>query len=384
MSPQSKHQGRIKISGYKSLDNLEIKDIGPFMVFAGPNASGKSNVFDALKFASSVLNYGATRAIKESGGFKSIHCRKRKKDYRKTFNLEIDWPIKRKDKTETLAKYQLKIHNLDSKPVIYEKLLHGSEIKYEREGKSLKKTNLKDDHFNEYISKYIPEDHTSLNVAEIFLDGSISRMLSNIKKYAIDPNAAREPSRSETSDAELEPNGKNLAAVLSRLEREDQTSAEEICELISHLVPSIQNFKTEESKLDTSVSLNFREVGHASLFPPGLISDGTFYILCILVAALTDRDEPGLSLIEEPERGIHPKAMEELSKLLQNEASWERPIFLTTHSESIIRTCNIESIVFLNKVNGITKGKSASLPAGLNIPLDEAWLTNMLNGGLPW
>lgn len=374
--------GRIKVSGFKSLDNFEIKNIGPFMVFAGPNASGKSNLFDALRFASTTLNSGAKRAIKEFGGFKSVHCRKRRKEYRKTFNFEIDWPTLDEEKKLNLSKYQIKIQELDREPVIYEKLTIDGETIFERDGKLLKRISKGEEFLEKFLEKYIKDDQPVLPYVRS--GGPALFLLSEIKKFAIDPNAAREPNKTEMSDADLESSGKNLAAVLYRLEREDKESAEEICEIMAHLVPSIQNFKTEESRLDTSVSLNFREVGHASLFPPGLISDGTVYLLCLLVAALTGRKAAGFKLIEEPERGIHPKAVEELSKLLQEEATWEKPIFLTTHSESIIRTCKPESIVFMNKINGITKGKAAVLPAGIDIPLDEAWLSNMLNGGLPW
>lgn len=375
-------KGRVKISGFKSLDNFEIENIEPFMVFAGPNASGKSNLIDAFRFASSVINTGAKRAIKEFGGFKSVHCRKRKKEYRKTFTFEIDWPIKNKAGELTLTKYHLKVQKMDSTPTLYEKLTAEGEIIFERDGKTLKKVE-KDDNFLEpFLQKYIKDDQSILIYGSSHTN--IISLLGETKKFAFDPNAAREPNKAEASDVELDQNGKNLAAVLSRIEKEDKPTTQEICDLMAHLVPSIKEFKTEESRLDTSVSLNFREIGHASLFPPGLISDGTVYILCILVAALTSKKETELKLIEEPERGIHPKAVEELSKLLQDSATWDTPVFLTTHSESIIRTCKTESIVFLNKSNGITKGTAAALPPGIKIPLDEAWLTNMLNGGLPW
>ena len=38
----------IKINGFKSFNNFEM-EFSPFTVIAGANASGKSNLFDALK-----------------------------------------------------------------------------------------------------------------------------------------------------------------------------------------------------------------------------------------------------------------------------------------------------------------------------------------------
>ena len=44
---------RIKIQGYKSLVNLEL-NLKPLSVLVGPNASGKSNLLDALQLLSQI------------------------------------------------------------------------------------------------------------------------------------------------------------------------------------------------------------------------------------------------------------------------------------------------------------------------------------------
>src|SRR5258708_17499497 len=44
---------RVKIKGYKSLEDVEV-DLQPLSVFFGPNASGKSNFLDALQLLSRI------------------------------------------------------------------------------------------------------------------------------------------------------------------------------------------------------------------------------------------------------------------------------------------------------------------------------------------
>ena len=63
----------LKVENYKSLENLSL-DIRSFMVFVGPNNSGKSNIFDALTFLSDFVKgeTEARRAVQERGGFGSI------------------------------------------------------------------------------------------------------------------------------------------------------------------------------------------------------------------------------------------------------------------------------------------------------------------------
>lgn len=53
---------RIKINGYKSFNNLEVR-LQPLSVFFGPNAAGKSNFLDALQLLSAIVT---SRTLKEA------------------------------------------------------------------------------------------------------------------------------------------------------------------------------------------------------------------------------------------------------------------------------------------------------------------------------
>ena len=117
-----------------------------------------------------------------------------------------------------------------------------------------------------------------------------------------------------------------------------------------------------------------------------MVSDGTIYALCLLVAVLTRVKQPGITIIEEPERGLHPKAIGELIDFIREHASTHHPIILTTHSESVVRSLELEELYFVSKSQGKTQIKDVR-KSGVDknkIPLDTAWLTNLLGGGLPW
>lgn len=119
-----------------------------------------------------------------------------------------------------------------------------------------------------------------------------------------------------------------------------------------------------------------------------MISDGAIHALCLLVAAL-DALDYGITLIEEPERGLHPKATREIIGLMRQQASPERPIWLTTHSESVARASRLEELVLVDKMDGRTRMKSTDsanlTPDDLApLTLDEAWLSNLFGGGIPW
>jgi len=157
-------------------------------------------------------------------------------------------------------------------------------------------------------------------------------------------------------------------------------------ELIS---PGIEKIETQQQQLDGKTAIVFKKQGTRRKFPSHMISDGTIYAFCLLAAVLDSGPNHGMTLIEEPERGLHPKAIRELIGLIRQQASPKNPIWLTTHSESVVRAARLEELVLVDKEGGRTTMKhadSGKLTQDDLFPLtlDEAWLSNLFDGGLPW
>jgi len=58
---------RIEISGFKTFTNFSM-EVTPFLVILGPNASGKSNLFDAIRLLSRSAESDLSSAVKEMRG----------------------------------------------------------------------------------------------------------------------------------------------------------------------------------------------------------------------------------------------------------------------------------------------------------------------------
>ena len=58
---------RIEIDGFKSFEAFSL-DLRPFMAVVGPNASGKSNLFDALRFLSLLAQHDIRTAMVDLRG----------------------------------------------------------------------------------------------------------------------------------------------------------------------------------------------------------------------------------------------------------------------------------------------------------------------------
>ncbi len=135
--------------------------------------------------------------------------------------------------------------------------------------------------------------------------------LRNIRLYRIEPKSCLENYRTIQDPSKLHRDGRNLPAVLSRLEKNDDLR-ESIIEWLELVVPGLETVQTQTERLTGSTALAFKEAGQDKWFPAHFISEGTIYLLSLLVAIL-DRPPVGLTLIEEPERGLHPKAILQLA-----------------------------------------------------------------------
>ncbi len=375
---------RLKIENFKSIDSLEVKGLAPFSVFAGANGSGKSNFFDALDFVSLFVRGGLEIARHEHGGFANIQSKKREGEDAKTFSFEIECDLLEKQKEmPTTFLYLLSSDFLDSDPKIEEYLYVNGE-------RSIERIRSKFVHYENGTESLLAGEFPSIySVLPHFPTHPLTKLLRNLHVYRIDPTGAKEPDKSDLDPTmQLERKGNNLASVLHRLEG-DEAIREEIQDWMEMIVPGIENIQTEHQRLDGSTAVRFKEEGIENPFPAHLVSDGTMHALCLLVAVLDAPSGCGITLIEEPERGLHPKAIRKLIDLMRQQASSENPIWLTTHSESVVRALKLSEFVLVDKIDGRTTMKSADdgnisqedlAPLGL----DEAWLSNLLAGGIPW
>jgi predicted ATPase len=367
---------RIRIGGFKSVADMTLEQLDPYSVFAGANGAGKSNLMDALAFVGAVVATGPAAAIKKFGGFSQMHCYKLDEEKAKTFEFDIDVTLDGKKYA-----YALKVHDMDRAPFLEESLVLDGRILIQRAKDKqftlIDKANLK--------SVELLRFPDNMALMMFFQDLPIYQFLTNIRIFRFEPLGAKEPDASSTDASELDTRGHNVATMLAAMEKDDQARTQ-ITEWMELLVPGMQKVLTEQQRLDGGTAISFIENGTSKVFPARLISDGTIYALCIMVAVLSRAKGTGITLIEEPERGIHPQAITELVQLMRDNATPEHPVFVTTHSESLVRASTKEELWLVDKAAGKTIVKNAaqnSADLG-DLNLDTAWLMNMFGAGLPW
>ena len=404
----------LEIKGFKSIQNVELKDVSPFMVLAGANGTGKSNFVDALAFLSKVIDMGVSKAVSEFGSIENLISPKHKAgdiSYKIEFEIEkqiyqYEIMIALKNIASRVKEESLKI--LKSGEIIFDSDKIRNELEAKKEsntsdnligagllgalggliwGAMKESDQIGQDIINGVTTgiglKLLTDEKYSSNDSFLRQNKELQG-LKNVKIFRIDPFTIKNRRSTANNLEELNRDGSNIAAVLEKLEKNNELR-EQIIEWMSLIVPEMKKVSVKTQNIDSSKGLFFEE-DSGNRFPAHMVSDGTIYALCLLVAVLTRVKQPGITIIEEPERGLHPKAISELIGFIREYVSPHHPIILTTHSESVVRSLELEELYFVSKSQGKTQIKDVR-KSGVDknkIPLDTAWLTNLLGGGLPW
>lgn len=320
---------RLVIENFKSIERIELIEPNSFTVFVGPNGSGKSTIFEALEFVNALGRMRSHEMVESLFGGSESLLRRGCNELPAYFLIDFGF-------------VELKEHfNFSpSKPI--------------EEYPS---------HFDNREKR--PFYHPSVDM----FDDNFSRIF--IKNKDLERFRLNDNQRLSLSTTNLE---KVLKRILTH-----KTLKTEIFEWLELFVPG---FKAVE--VDDRDELHWFEQSTLGYFTKNLISDGTYNILALLTAVYQS-DKPQFLCIEEPENGLNPKVVKEFVNLCRYACEeFGHFIWLNTHSESLVSQLTPNEIILVDKKEGATKTKQVK---GMNLhglPMDEAWLSNALGGGIPW
>jgi predicted ATPase len=131
----------------------------------------------------------------------------------------------------------------------------------------------------------------------------------------------------------MAPDGTGLHSALMNMALNDPDSWQQLQTDLRRIIPSIRRLRhTKTAMPHQPASLLFDTVGADSL-PANQVSEGTLLVLGLL-AALHAPGRPSLVLLDDLDRGLHPRAQKELISLLRGllGTNPDLQILATTHS----------------------------------------------------
>ncbi len=206
----------------------------------------------------------------------------------------------------------------------------------------------------------LPEDESRFPASTWF-----KRYISEgVQRIALNSAALRRPSPPQSPRAFL-PDGSNLPWVIFDLEKNHPKRLQEWIAHIRTALPDLRVITTVERPEDRHRYLVV-EYDTGLKAPSWTVSDGTLRMLALTILAyLPDID--GIYLIEEPENGIHPRAVETILQSLSS--VYDAQILLATHSPVILSQTRADQLLCFAR----TSQGETDIVRGSDHPRLEEW-----------
>jgi len=378
----------IKINGFKSFHNFEM-EFTPLTVIAGANASGKSNLFDALMLLSRLAEVDIRTAFSEQrGNALELFTKYDEDTYANEMEFTVEMLVNRiiKDNwggevelNNTRLRYNILItrkqnsigfeglyiknESLEKIPEKDDKWLKqfkearelsktlragGSKdsfiktedegnriaIKMRQDGKAGRKTTPADT-----ISQTVLGGVNSVDFPHVF---AAKEEMRSWKYLQLIPEHLREQTKQEPGikDA-ITSSGKNLASALYRIKQTDEYNLREISRDLNKFIPEFSEVNVIDDKANQQFIIKLKGEDSRE-FSSSVLSEGTLRLLALCILLYDDK-HTGLLCFEEPENGIHPfriKAMAKLLKELSSDFNDDniplRQVIVNTHSALLV------------------------------------------------
>jgi len=174
----------------------------------------------------------------------------------------------------------------------------------------------------------------------------------------------------------------NIAPFLYYLRNKHHQTYKHIIESIRLVTPFFDNFILIPDP-SGKVRLSWRQRG--SDYPLGAhhLSDGTIRFIC-LATALLQPSLPSTFIIDEPELGLHPYAVEILAELIKS-AAQKTKLIISTQSAALVDYFNPEDVIIVSRRKGASifrRLEKKELSDWLeDYSLGDLWRKNIIGGG---
>lgn len=379
----------IQARGYRSLKMVD-QTVSEFQALVGPNASGKTTFLDVIDLLGDITrNRGDVSSVirKRSSSFEKLLWLGAG-DY---FQFAVEAKIPESVRTQmshekrnfTHVRYEIEIgidrganeigvnHETlwlaSQKPVVskqaemFPREIDSPRSLLLRPGQGVKTLLKKQSGGND---NYYPEGRKSY--APSFRAGRARTALSNVpadrevfpvstwfKEYletgiqsmVLNSHAMRQPSPPGLG-LEFNTDGTNLPWVIENLRKSEGIFSEWL-DHVRTALDDVRDIRTIEREEDRHRYIVI-EYANGAVVPSWLVSDGTLRLLALTIPAYLNQFT-GVLLIEEPENGIHPKAMETVIQSLCS--IYDAQVLMATHSPIALGMLESDQVLCFAKNN---------------------------------
>jgi predicted ATPase len=330
----------ITVKGFKSIRSIEKLELRPINILIGPNGSGKSNLLGVFAFLHEIREGRLQNYVIEAGGAEKIlHF-----GSKESKQIEIDISFR-----NAVNKYSLVLA-----PSNDDNLYPKEEVACFWDKKSYP-----NGPYKEYLAPIASGKEAGVSDPRLTKTANWVRAhLSSWRRYQVHDTSSSSPLRKTANindNGFLRQDGANLAAFLNLLQEKYPDSYSLIRQTIRRVAPFFDDFNLSPLALNPdSIKLEWKHTNSAQYFDASSFSDGSLRFIFLATLFLQpSRLRPSVILIDEPELGLHPYAIELLASLIR-QASKETQVIAATQSSLLLDHFDPEDILVANRIESAT------------------------------
>lgn len=367
----------VHIEGFRSIRSMaEPLEFGPLTVLVGANGSGKSNLLSFFGMLNWLTQESLQSYIAKQGGANALlHFGSK---VTKTLGGRLDFQSEK-----GVNSYEFQLTHA-----------HPDRLIFTRETVDFRVESAAPHH--EPLSLDVGHRETALGAPQWNATGIVKffkRALRGFRFYQFHDTSAESGLRrgraEERKTLPFYDNGANLPAVLFRVREQHPEVYHLIRKTVQLVAPFFTDFEFDfvdrGADEGRDVLLNWRSEGPDYSFGMHQLSDGTlrFIALTVLLLLPAELRPVGAVLIDEPELGLHPKALSVLAGLIRS-ASAEVQVICTTQSPTLLDNFAPEEVAVVEREAGNSVFRrlvSEELEAWKDdYTLGEMWTKNLFGG----
>ncbi|MGB3180570.1 MAG: AAA family ATPase [Cyclobacteriaceae bacterium] len=320
---------RIEIEGYKSIRDLSL-DLKPVNILLGGNGVGKSNFISLFTLIRNIYNHNFQNYVQSKGGADSLLHFGKKNTNRINLKLYFGNEYSTKNVFDIIIQEAQDTLILKSIGTAFQNY-HG------------------DWYPREFESNVRESDFANIQDNQAYY---VNKYLKDFDVYHFHDTGDKSPMKGMSDlhdNTELRRNGSNIASFLYYLQEKHPKHFKRIELTIRSIAPFFDHFVLQPNRLnENKIQLEWREQGHPeTYFSAYDLSDGTLRFIC-LTTLLMQPNPPSTIIIDEPELGLHPVAINKLAALV-GKCSEESQIILSTQSTNLVDNFEPEDIIVTDR-----------------------------------
>jgi predicted ATPase len=349
----------ITIEGFKSIASMPRLPLRPINVVIGANGSGKSNFIGVFGFLHEIREGRLREYVTVAGGAEKVLYFGSKT----TEEIYLDVSF-----ASALNRYELRL-----RPTADDELHPSYECA----------------HAGNCGTVFLPRNQgreAGISDRHVLPEAQmVQNHLGSWQVYHLDDTSPMRKTAKVDDNRFLNRHGANLTAFLYYLREKHRASYDLIVRTVQLVAPFFDDFRLDPLQLKPDdIKLEWRHKRSDEYFDASSLSDGTLRFIALATLFLQpEKYRPSVIIVDEPELGLHPYAIEMLAALV-HQASIATQVILATQSSLLLDHFAPEEVLVADRVDGgthLTRLESPKLATWLeDYSLGQLWEKNEFGG----